>query len=61
MKGEEMIFKNVPIDLEPDKAGVPLDPELVSYNDYLETKYKLKTEFELTDIDERIQYNADVT
>jgi hypothetical protein len=60
MKGDEMIFKNAPVELEPDKAGGVLDPELVSYEDFLEQKYKLKTEFEIPDMEERGQYNVDV-
>jgi hypothetical protein len=58
MKGEEMIFKNAHNELEPDKANI-LDPELLSYHEFLEKKYKFKTDFDIPDMEDRGQYNAD--
>jgi len=59
-KNSEQTFKVIHPELEFDKNNLQ-DQELINYLEFLETKFKLKTQKEESDSEIRNAYNEEVT
>ena len=59
-KDNEKVFKLVHTELEFDYNNLP-EKDMISYWDFIERKYKLKTETEIAEEDYRTAMNQEIT